>query len=280
MARYVRVKVKSALQRSGLPDLDYALNPYAGCIHGCLYCYAPLYTRYRDAAENWGQVVYIKENLVEVLVREVRSRRRGVVGVATITDPYQPVEREERLTRRAVDVLLRHGFHVSIQTKSDLVLRDLDLAVAHRGRVDVGLTVTTLDADTARLIEPAAPPPARRLRALREYSEAGVETWVFLGPVIPGINDDPESLEGVVEAAAEMGALLIYDYLRLKPGIAERLAAAGVSEETLRTASSRRWRRRVEETIRRLCVKHRALCSPAFQPKRVGRDLTSFLSGG
>ena len=92
---YRRIKVKQALSRSGLPDIDYALNPYAGCYHGCIYCYARAYTRYKDAAQNWGQVIYIKENIVDVLRKEVRRKKKGIVGISTITDPYQPIEKKE-----------------------------------------------------------------------------------------------------------------------------------------------------------------------------------------
>jgi len=215
--KVIYVEVKSALVKSGLPDIDYALNPYAGCQHSCLYCYARLYTRYRDAAENWGEVVYVKKNLLQVLDRETRYMRRGVVGVGTITDPYQPIEEREMLTRQSVELLLRRGFHVSIQTKSSLILRDLGLFQRYKDRVDVGFTITTLDRDKARFIEPHAPEPQQRVQALKLLSSKGIETWIFLGPVIPGINDDAKDLEDLVVLAAETNSKLLVDRLRVRP---------------------------------------------------------------
>ncbi len=276
MARYIRIRVKSALQRSGLPDIDYAVNPYVGCEHGCLYCYAPLYTRYREVAENWGSIVYVKENLIEVLAREARRARRGVVGVATITDPYQPVEAEERLTRRAVELLLREGYYVSLQTKSSLLLRDMDLLMSSPGHVDVGVTITTMRPEVARRIEPGAPEPGERFRVLEEVSRRGIETWLFLGPIVPGVNDGEDQLGEVVEAAARTGSELIYDFLSLKPGVAERLSRAGVPVEEVDVTRSRRWRGGVEDTLSRLCAAAGVKCSPAF-PRKSGGGLLSYL---
>lgn len=210
------VRVRRALTRSGLPDIDYALNPYIGCSHGCIYCYARLYTGREEVREGWGEVVLVKINLIELLRREA-SGIRGVVGVGTVTDPYQPVEEEYGLTGESLKVLLRRGVRVSIQTKSGLVTRDRDILVENRGLVDVGLTITTLDEGTARRLEPGAPPPADRVRALEELSSAGVRTWIFYGPVIPGVNDGEEVVEELVGLAASTGSILYYDSLHVKP---------------------------------------------------------------
>lgn len=210
------VRVRRALTRSGLPDIDYALNPYIGCSHGCIYCYARLYTDKEDIRERWGEVVLVKANLVKLLRREA-LRVRGVVGVGTITDPYQPVEREYGLTRESLKVLLRRGLRVSIQTKSGLVTRDKDILVNHGNAVDVGFTITTLDEGVARWLEPGAPPPRERVRALEELSSAGLRTWVFYGPVIPGVNDGEDVIEGLVRLAADTGSTLYYDSLHVKP---------------------------------------------------------------
>lgn len=278
MVRYVRVKVKSALQRSGLPDIDYALNPYAGCFHACRYCYAPNYTPYREISENWGEVVYIKENIIELLSKEVRSKKRGVVGVSTITDPYQPIEREELLTRKSIEILLLNGFQVSIQTKSDLVLRDLDILLEHPENVDVGFTIITMRDELSKKVEPFAPPPSRRIKALKEVAEAGIETWVFLGPIIPGFNDNTEILEEVVIIAGETGSELMFDYLRTKPGIAERLAVSGITDSMISEARNMSWRRKMENILSILCRKHGVKCALAFpSKKRHGRNLLSFM---
>jgi DNA repair photolyase len=264
---YRRVRVSSALSRSGLYDLDYAYNPYAGCAHGCLYCYARYYTPYREVAENWGRVVYVKENVVEVLRREVRRLRRGVVGVSTTTDPYQPVEELEELARGGLEALLSSGFRVSVQTKSPLVLRDLDLLAGHRDLVDVGFTVTTLDDEVARLMEPGAPPPSARAHALRRVAAEGVRTWVFLGPILRGVNDSEESVRGVAQLAAETGSELIYDFLRLKPGLEKHLEPL---ERRFPGASTtpRWWRERVAALVERVCRELGVRCEPSFPPSK------------
>ncbi|KAA8922643.1 MAG: radical SAM protein, partial [Thermoplasma sp.] len=113
--RVIEIEVKTALQKSGLRELDYSLNPYLGCMHRCLYCYAMDMTKDTRASSDWGSTVIAKRNIIEVLRREIPYRRRGIVGISTITDPYQPVEFRYRLTRQAVGILLKEGFRVSIQ---------------------------------------------------------------------------------------------------------------------------------------------------------------------
>lgn len=275
MPRYIRVRVSHALTKSGLYDLDYAYNPYSGCTHACLYCYARYYTPYKEAAENWGEVVYVKENIVEILSREVRRLKPGVVGVSTTTDPYQPVEADESLTRKGLEVILRAGFRVSIQTKSPLVTRDLDLLTLYRGVVDVGFTITTLDDDVASVIEPRAPPPSERGQALAKIAGAGLETWIFLGPILRGVNDSEESIREVAELALETGSKLYYDYLRLKPGLEMRLAPI-LAEYPYAAQTPISWQRAVGERVERVCREVGVTCEPAFPPRKASIKLTDF----
>lgn len=214
--RILFIKVKKALTKSGLPDLDYALNPYMGCWHSCIYCYARLYTWNREVSEKWGDVIAVKTNLIEVLSRETKYLQRGIVGVGTITDPYQPIEAVYKLTRQAVTLLLENGFHVSIQTKNPLILRDIDVLVKHKDKVDVGFTITTLGDEKAKAIEPRAPPPTARAEALRKIANQGIETWIFYGPVIPTINDDEETVEQLIRLAKETNSKLLIDTLHIK----------------------------------------------------------------
>ncbi len=152
------IRVKSALSRSGLPEYDYALNPYLGCQHGCIYCYAMDFTRGEPGVKWGGEVVYVKVNLVQALLRDIRRLRPGIVGISTITDPYQPVESRYKLTRRSIEVLCNADYHVSIQTKSALIIRDIDVISKCGRAVDVGFTITTMR-DTYRVIEPMAAHP-------------------------------------------------------------------------------------------------------------------------
>ncbi|MDI9642584.1 MAG: radical SAM protein [Archaeoglobales archaeon] len=219
-----RKRVSSALGKSNLPGLDYTLNPYIGCSHGCIYCYARLYCEPR-IGKNWGKIVVVKENIAEILARELRRKKKGLVGLSTITDAYQPIEAETKLTRELLRILLENNFKVSIQTKSSLVLRDLELLCAKKGLVDVGFTITTLNERISKIVEPGASPPSDRVKALEKLSAEGIKTWIFLGPIIPEISE--ESFNGIVEIAKATNSLLYYDKYRVKPymsGFAKELA--------------------------------------------------------
>jgi len=263
MVEYSSTRCKRALSKSGLPGLDYALNPYVGCEHGCAYCYSPAVLGRREYVERWGEFVIVKENLVELLSKEVKRLRRGCIGVGTVCDPYQPLERKTRLTGRALEILRESGFSVCIQTKSSLVLRDIDLL--DRERDEVGVTITTLEDDLARRMEPRASPPGERVNVLEELASTGVRRWIFLGPVIPGVNDSVENLAGIISVARRTGSYVIYDRLNLKVGVAERLAKVLGDSSFLRLLTSAWWRRK-EAEIERLCRREGVRCEPAFGP--------------
>jgi DNA repair photolyase len=215
--RVLEVNITTALSRSGLPDLDYALNPYIGCSHGCLYCYAKEYTRFSEVAENWGWVVVVKRNLLDVLAKEVKRVRRGVVGLGTITDAYQPIEALYKLSRKAIELLAVNGFSISIQTKSSLILRDLDVLKRYSKQIDVGFTITSTKIDSEmRVLEPFSSPPMARIEALKRLAREGIKTWVFYGPIVPGFNDDLEEIAEVLQIAKEIGSAVYFDKLRVK----------------------------------------------------------------
>jgi DNA repair photolyase len=262
-ARYYPILCKTALSKSALPGLDYALNSYRGCEHGCLYCYAPAVLRDRELIEHWGESVGIRRNIADVLRSEVRRSRPGVVGIGTVCDPYQPAEREEELTRRCLEVLSTTGFEACIQTKSDLVLRDLDLI--GRDWCEVGVTVITLDRELSRKLEPKTSPPDARLAALEALARRGVRTWVFLGPIIRGINDSPENIREIVREARRIGSYVIYDKLNLRAGVLERLGRA-LDEKTISAlrVGDTAWWRRTRRMIERLCRTEGVRCEPAF----------------
>jgi len=219
--RAVKVKeimCKTALSRSRLPGLDYALNPYEGCEHGCVYCYVPYVLRV--VPSEWGKWVNAKVNLPSLLSRELRGKK-GVVGIGTVTDPYQPMESTMSLTRKCLVELLRSNMQVSILTKSDLVLRDVPLLTG-LAKVEVGITVTTQDDSLAAKFEPLASPPSRRLRALAEMSAKGIETYALVGPMIPLATDS--GLDRLVSEIAETGARrIMVDRLRLRPGMLDKM---------------------------------------------------------
>ncbi|MFP4045529.1 MAG: radical SAM protein [Candidatus Aenigmatarchaeota archaeon] len=184
------VKCKSILSDSNLYSVDYSINPYTGCQHSCRYCYAVYMKKFNDHEENWGSFVDVKVNAVEVLEKEVRSKQPGSVLLSSVTDPYQPLEKKYKLTRRILKILEENDFSVTILTKNSLVLRDLDvLKEFFPGKISVGFTVNFLDDKDRQIWEPNASPLEERLDALRELHEEGISTYVHVGPYLEGITN-------------------------------------------------------------------------------------------
>lgn len=207
----------SALNRSGIPGVDYCLNPYTGCSHGCVYCYASFMKRFCGIEKRWGSFVQVKVNFGDKLGRQLKRLKSGCVMLSSVTDPYQPVEEKYGLTRKSLELLADTGFSVSILTKSDLVLRDLDILKAIPD-IEIGFTIATTDREKARLLEPGAVEPSRRFRALTRLAEAGLETWIFIAPVIPGVTDSERNLSYILEVAARTGVRRVeYDPLNFYP---------------------------------------------------------------
>lgn len=207
-----RETARSILTRNDSPDVPFtwSINPYRGCEHGCIYCYARPSHAYLDLSPglDFETRLFAKVNAASLL-REALARpghQVESIALGANTDPYQPVEREYRITREVIEVLAdcRHPF--GIVTKNALVLRDLDLLapLGQAGLCRVFLSITTLDPELARRLEPRASAPARRLEAVRRLSEAGVPVGVMVAPVIPFLTDD--GIERVLEAAAQAGA--------------------------------------------------------------------------
>lgn len=223
MLKIYETTCQSALNRSKIPGMDYCLNPYHGCSHGCIYCYAGCMTRFSGLKEEWGSFVQVKSNFPERLAAQLKRPRRGTVMLSSVTDAYQAVERKYGLTRACLKLLSRTGLRVSILTKSDLVLRDLDI-LKELDNVRVGFTITTADEILARRLEPGAPPSSRRLKAIEKLAGAGIKTWVFVAPIIPGLTDAPGDIKTLVQAAKQAGAREIhYDPFNFYPSAAARV---------------------------------------------------------
>ncbi len=219
------VECSNATSASKLPGLDRALNPYRGCAHSCAYCYAQDVTRFETDVP-WGDVVEAKVNIAHKLKRELSKGPKGVYGVGTVTDPYQPLEDRLALTRSCIAILRRFDARTSVLTKSDLVLRDKDLFEGWPG-VEVGVSIACADDDVAGVVEPRAPPPTRRLDALARLSEAGVDVYLMAAPVIPGLSDSRDALETLVEAAHSSGVRrVMWDMWNPKRLASRRLRAA------------------------------------------------------
>jgi len=184
------IKAKSILTRSGIPGVDYCINPYVGCFHGCRYCYATFMKRFTGHTEAWGSFVDVKVNSPEVLQRQLQRKARGRVMISSVTDAYQPIEAKYKLTRKCLEVLLQYQFPVDILTKSPLVLRDLDLIKEFKD-IEVGVTVTTNDEKIRKVFEPKAPSITARINTLKKLHNNGINTYAFIGPVLPM---NPEAL--------------------------------------------------------------------------------------
>lgn len=217
------VRCRTATSPSGLPGLDLALNPYRGCAHACAYCYAQDVTRFEPDLP-WGSVVEVKTNIVQMLRRELSRGPKGVYGVGTVTDPYQPLERKHELTRGCLALLRRAGAKASVLTKSDAILRDLEVLVGWKG-VEVGVSIGIPDERIASRIEPGAPPPKKRFEVLSALSSAGVDVYLMAAPIIPRISDEDTALRHLVASAQEAGVRrLIWDRWNPKPLASARLA--------------------------------------------------------
>ena len=257
------VSCSTALSPSSLPGLDYALNPYRGCSIGCVYCYSPAVLR---EVRPWGRFVDVKRNVPAVLARELKRKPRGVVGIGTVTDGYQPLEARYRLTRYCLEQLARFAFPVSIQTKSSLVLKDLDV-LNRLADVEVGVTVTTLDEVLRRRFEPFASPSERRIETLRRLNDAGIRTWAFVGPILPSTTE--ATAEPLLRSIAAAGTRhVMFDRLRYRPGVAARVApealATGLEDAFLASREDARYFEGAEAKLMRLGEALGLRVEPAF----------------
>lgn len=195
------IECRRALSPSRLPEMNYALNPYTGCEHGCIYCYGPGVVH---AEPSTWRVVRVKRNIPERLSRELPAVD-GIIGIGTVTDPYQYAERRFMLTRMCLEVLARNNREIHMHTKSDLILRDKELLSGMRGVV--GITVTTMDERISKMTEPGAPVPSRRLEAMAELHDAGVNVYALIAPVMNTLEGHESEL---LDAVRSTGVRIVY----------------------------------------------------------------------
>jgi DNA repair photolyase len=205
-------QAKSIIATNDSPDLnfDQSINPYRGCEHGCVYCYARPTHAYlgHSPGLDFETILYAKTNAADLLVKALANRRYlpKVIALGAVTDPYQPIERTHRITREVLEVLDAASHPVGIVTKSALIVRDIDILarMAERGLAKVAISVTTLDRTVARKMEPRAATPPKRLEAIKLLAAAGVPVSVMMAPILPAINDS--EIETLLAAAREAGA--------------------------------------------------------------------------
>jgi len=229
-----KIQAKSILIPSKLPNADYVINTYSGCAFGCLYCYATFIRKFTGHISNtWGKYVDVKVNATELLQEEIKrllfskkpklvlsksnknQLRRGthipIVHFGSVTDPYQPVEQKYRLTRSCLDILSKYSnnFEISILTKSPLILEDIELLKRFK-RISVGLTITSVQNKIGRLLEPKSPPAEERVKALTELNRAGIDTYAFVGPLLPYYAKHTGELSEFFQKIANTGTLKVW----------------------------------------------------------------------
>jgi DNA repair photolyase len=274
---YFSIQNRSLLARCNSPRVPFRwmINPYRGCEFACKYCYARYTHEFMEMRDglDFERKIYVKQHSAWLLRQELRQVRPGEsIAIGTSTDPYQPAERKFGVTRAIMEELARHeGLSLGMVTKSDLVVRDLDLlrAIAAKNRFSIHITVTTTKTDLARILEPRAPRPDLRLNAVKKLVEAGIHAGINCAPVLPGITDSPADLESVVCAAAEAKARSVAAHpLFLKP-CSEKVFMPFLEEHFPHLVQSYKVRyanraflpaqysRRISALVTKLCQKYR-----------------------
>lgn len=285
------IEAKTLLASSKRPDpwfgLKYTMNLYRGCQHRCIYCDSRSLCY---GIEDFDGEVLVKANALELLRRALaRKRIKGYIGTGSMNDPYMPLERTLRVTGQALEIIAEFGFPVHVLTKSDLVLRDADIlqAIQQRTSAVVSFTITTPDDALARQVEPGAPSPSARFRAMAALAGQGIRTGVVLMPVLPFLEDKPEAIAEIVERAHDCGAAHVipsfgmtlrdrqrthyYQELdRLFPGLSERYRQAFGERYTAPAAGAARLEGLFEELINRYNLQRRVAPYEPVQAKQLG----------
>jgi DNA repair photolyase len=275
--QYRELRARSLLNRCDSPRMPFqwTVNPYRGCAFGCRYCYATYTHEFMGIAEpeEFHRLIYVKVGAEAETARRLAAvvRRGQTIALGTATDPYQPGEAEARVTRRFLELVAQHrGVRLGITTKGALILRDLDLLrrIHGRSRVSVHFSLTTLDADLLRKLEPWAPPPEVRLEAVRRLAEAGIEVALNAMPILPGLTDAEAGLDALFARAAAAGAhraagrLLFLrsptkeKYLRWLAAEFPRYLEAYQQAYAGRVFLAGRYQRHVQAMVERLLAKH------------------------
>ena len=190
------IQSKSILSSSKV--YGYVVNPYVGCQHGCSYCYARFMKRFTGHKEPWGDFVDVKINAADLLIKEIKKKKKGTVWVSGVCDPYQPLENKYKLSRKCLDILVKEDWPVIVQTRSSLVLRDLDIFKKSE-KIEVGLSITTANDEIRKAFEPHAPSIMARLKAIESLHQNGIKTYAMIAPILPDAEKLISKLAGKVD---------------------------------------------------------------------------------
>jgi DNA repair photolyase len=226
------ITAKTILTPSKLPGSDWSINPYQGCSFGCVYCYASFIGRWKHPEEKWGEFVDIKINAAEVLKEELekyekkyKSKNFGTIFFSSVTDPYQGVEAKYKITRQCLEVLADFGYEglICIQTKSPLIIRDLDI-IKKLKKCEAGMTITSLDDSLSKFLEVRAPLVTNRIKVLGELAKEGVNTYAFVGPILPYILASKADFLKLIKALENAKVKKVwFEGINLSNNIRERL---------------------------------------------------------
>lgn len=188
------IDAKSIISKTGIPIADYVINPYVGCIHSCIFCYARFMKRFTGHNEEWGKFLDTKVNGPDLIPTKTKKYEDKYIFLSSVTDPYLPLERKYKLTRRIIQKLIPLKPALGILTKSDLILRDLDLIKQFKTS-EVGFSFSTMDEKVRKEVEPGASSVQNRINALKEIHESGIKTYVFISPILPFLTDWKDIIE-------------------------------------------------------------------------------------
>lgn len=262
------IKAKSIINHTQVPSADYVINPYTGCQFACMYCFASFMGRFvGESNQNWGNYVYVKTNAVELMEKDIqrlmKKNPHPRVVLSTVTDPYQGVEKKYRLTRGILEVFAKNHYQgrVGILTKSPMILDDIAL-LKQIPNLEVGLSITTTDDQLSRFLEVKAPLASARLRTLKKLNEAGIKTYVFVGPLLPHMKLKPEAIDLLFSEIKKAGTDDIkIEYLNLPNHVKPRLNNVLKTEtkeiqKIYKASQLKKYREEIEPLIRKSIKEH------------------------
>jgi len=213
MLKIREIKAKSVITKSGL-DVDYVINPYVGCIHGCAYCYGRFMKRFTNHHEPWGWFVDVKINAPELIPKDVKKYKNKSIMISSVTDPYQPAERKYKLMKGILEKLIPLELDLCILTKSNLLLRDIDLFKKFKN-CQVGVSLSLLDDKIRKEVEPLANSVERRINAVKQLKMAGIPNFIFISPILPELTD----WQAIIEKTKDFIDEYWFENLNLYPSL-------------------------------------------------------------